>query len=77
MKHSLSLNDKKTIYDFDDAAEYQGKTFIYFKKTSLFKDQKKFQSLTCRMEDRKAVFGWLRDCIDGVERTGPEESAPF
>ncbi len=78
MKHSLSLNEGKTVYDFDDAKEYEGKTFISFHKQSKFKEQVKHQNLTVRNEDREAVFGWLRDCIDGVERTGPEESeTPF
>ena len=72
-RDSLSLNDGKTVYDFDDAAEYQGKTFISFHKQTKFKDQVKHQNLTARNEDREAVFEWLRDCIDGVERT----EAPF
>ncbi len=74
MKHSLTLNEGKTVYDFDDAAEFQGKTFIYFKKISTFKDQKKFQSLTCRTEDWPAVMGWLLECLDMKE---PGQEAPF
>ena len=76
MKHSLSLNEGKITYDFDDAKEYEGKIFISFHKVTKYKDQVKHQNLTVRNEDKEAVFEWLRDCIDGVLRTGPEE-APF
>ncbi len=76
MQKKLELNEGKITYDFDDAKEYEGKTFISFHKQSKFKEQVKHQNFTIRNEDRAAVFEWLRDCIDGVIRTGPEEE-PF
>ncbi len=66
MKTKLELENGRITYEFDDEAEFEGKTFIYFKKISTFKDQKKYQSLTCRTEDREAVFEWLEECINGA-----------
>ncbi len=82
MKKKLDLNEGKTVYEYENPSifERDGKTyeFISFKKITAFKEQKKYQNLTIRKEDQFAVFGWLRDCIDGEIRTGPEESeTPF
>jgi len=71
MKHSLSLNEGKTTYDFDDAAEYQGKTFISFHKQTKFKDQVKHQNLTVRNEDWAEVATWLSHCVEEIKE------APF
>ena len=71
MKHSLSLNEGKTTYDFDDAAEYQGKTFISFHKQTKFKDQVKHQNLTVRNEDWAEVATWLSQCVEEIKE------APF
>ncbi len=80
MKHSLSLNEGKIIYDFDDAKEFQGKTFISFHKMTKYKDsegsQVRHQNLTCRTEDKEAVFEWLEECINGVGEIGKSE-IPF
>ena len=73
MKNSLTLNEGKTIYDFDDAKEYEGKTFISFHKQSKFKEQVKHQNLTVRNEDWPAVMGWLLECLD-MKEPGQEEA---
>lgn len=78
MKHSLSLNDGATIYEFDSEADYQGKTFISFHKQSKFKEQVKHQNLTCKSADWPQVATWLIECCQGVGGTSePGDKPPF
>ncbi len=75
MKHTLSLNDGKTVYEFDDEAEYQGKMFISFHKQTTFKDQKKHQNMTVKVDDWEEFSKWMQECLDGKAPDG--EEAPF
>ncbi len=74
MQKKLELNDGKITYDFNDAAEFQGKTFIQFHKQTKWKEQVKHQNLTVRNEDWPAVMGWLLECLDMKE---PSQETPL
>ncbi len=74
MKNSLSLNEGKTVYEFDDEAEFEGKKFISFKRITEYKGQKKYQNFTSKVSDWPAVMNWLLECLDMKE---PGQEAPF
>jgi hypothetical protein len=78
MKKTLKIDDKLE-YEFDDEAEFQGKTFISFKKISEFNGQKKYQNLTCKQDHWSEVKEWLNEIIMEIERnhTDGDGDAPF
>ncbi len=81
MKHTLELNEGKVIYEYENPSKWEKdvKTFefISFKKVTIFKDQKKYQNLTVKMEDWKDFCRWMNECMDGVETEQDRAGVPF
>jgi hypothetical protein len=75
MKRTLEL-EGGTTYDFDPAADYQGKKFISLHKVSKFKDQVKHQQVTCKLADWPRVKEWLQGCLI-TNGEGGEDVPPF
>lgn len=71
MKHTLELNDGKLVYEYENPSTWEkdGKTyeFISFKKVTTFKDAKKYQNLTVKMEDWIKFSSFLREILDNEE----------
>jgi len=51
------------VFEFDDKAEYEGTTFISFKKITTFKEQKKYQNLTIKQKHWPAFKNFLKEII--------------
>lgn len=82
MKHSLSLNEGKVVYEFDNAAKWEkdGKTFefISFKKITAYKENKKYQNLTVSKTDWEDFARWMDECLSGnVPAREPGADVPF